>query len=110
MTPEQCVRATYEAFNEHNEAAALAGLALDVRWDDGAGHMLAGKQSVAEHWREQWREADAKLQIGSMQWNGPELIVFATLQTRQPDGTSASRNIRNTLQFSEHLISSMKIG
>jgi hypothetical protein len=109
MTPEQRVHMTYEAFNERDESTALAGLASDVHWDDGGGHMLTDKQSIAGHWREQWQNADAKILIDSMHWDGPELILLATLKTKNSDGTRASRTIRNTLQFSGELISSMTI-
>src|SRR5687768_2417029 len=110
MSPEQHVRLTYDAFNKRDEATALAGLAENVRWDDGEGHVLTSRQSIARHWREQWQKADAKILIESTQWSGPELILEVTLKTRQADGTTASRSIRNTLQFSVGLISSMKIG
>ena len=110
MSPEQQVRVTYDAFNERDETTALAGLAENVRWDDGEGHMLTSRQSIARHWREQWQKADARILIASMQWSGPELIVEVTLQTRQDGGAPASRMIRNILQFSGSLISSMKIG
>jgi hypothetical protein len=110
MTPEQRTQVTYDAFNERDETTALAGLAADVQWDDGAGHVLVGKQAVLEHWREQWRSADTRIRIDSMQRRGPELILRATLETNQPDGGSTSRAIRNTLLFSDDRISSMKIG
>jgi hypothetical protein len=45
-----------------------------------------------------------------MERRGPELILLATLETKQPDGRSDSQAIRNTLCFSKDLISSMKIG
>jgi hypothetical protein len=109
MTPEQRARVTYDAFNVRDESTALAGLATNIRWDDGEGHTLTDKQSIARHWREQWQKADAKILIDGLQQNGPDLIVLATLQTKQPDGTSASQKIRNTLHFSGDLIASMKI-
>ena len=110
MTPEQHVRLTYDAFNRRDESTALAGLAEDVSWDDGKGHMLTSRQEIARHWQEQWREADARIRIDSMQWRGPELTLLATLETKRADGASVSQPIRNTLQFSGGRISSMKIG
>jgi hypothetical protein len=110
MSPEQRAQAVYTAFNERDEATALAGLDAQVQWDDGQGHMLAGKQAVADHWREQWRTADARVQIDSMQRNGRELILLATLETAKPDGTRNSQPIRNTIRFSDDLIASMQIG
>jgi hypothetical protein len=109
MTPEQRVHVTYEAFNQRDESSALAGLTSDVRWDDGEGHMLTDKQSIAGHWRQQWQSADAKILIDSMHWDGSELILLVTLKTKRSDGTRASQTIRNSLQFSGDLISSMEI-
>jgi len=109
MTEEQRVRTTYDAFNARDERQALAGLHTDVRWDDGEGHMLSGKQAVAEHWREQWQKADAKLQIDSMERDGADLIVFATLNFSQLGGARTSRPVRNTIRLRDDLIASMHI-
>ena len=110
MTPEESVQVVYTAFNERDEATALAGLDTNVQWDDGRGHTLTGKQAVADHWREQWRTADARAQIDSIQRNGRELILLVTLETAQTDGTRNSQSIRNTVRFSHDLIASMQIG
>jgi hypothetical protein len=110
MTHEERVQVVYTAFNERDEATALAGLDTKVQWDDGQGHTLTGKQAVAEHWRAQWHAADARVQIDSIQRNGRELILLATLETAQPDGTRNSQPIRNTIRFSDDLIASMQIG
>src|SRR5688500_718928 len=109
MTPEERVQVVYTAFNKRDEATALAGLDTKVKWDNGQGHTLTGKQAVADHWREQWRTADARVQIDSIQRNGSELILLATLDTAQPDGTRNSQSIRNTVRFSHDLIASMQI-
>ena len=109
MRSEQLLRTTYQAFNDRDEQAALAGLHADVRWDDGKGHMLAGKNAVAGHWREQWRQADTTIRIDSMEWRGPELMVSATLQFNGPNGQRSTRSIRNSVRFADDLIASMEI-
>jgi hypothetical protein len=109
MTPEERVHVVYTAFNERDETTALAGLDIDVQWDDGHGHTLTGKQAVAEHWRAQWHTLDARVQIDSMQRIGSELVLLATLETAQPDGTRNSQPIRNTIRFSHDLIAAMRI-
>ena len=110
MSLEQRIRKTYDAFNERDETTALAGLDPEVRWDDGEGHMLIGKQAVAVHWREQWRKTDARVLIDSMEWQDGALILGVTLHVKQANGTATSQTVRNTICFSDDLIASMQIG
>ena len=73
MKREDAVRSTYDAYNARDLPRALANLSADVDWDDGEGNMLHGKDAVARHWAEQWRQADAKVEIEHLAWQGEEL-------------------------------------
>src|SRR5947207_614547 len=84
---EDTVPTTYDASNARNLPRALANLSPKVRWDDGDGHMIEGKEAVAKHWTEQWQKADAKIEIERLAWQGSELRVAVRLDVRNADGS-----------------------
>jgi hypothetical protein len=109
MTPEDAVRTTYEAYNARNLPLALANLAPDVNWDDGQGNMIEGKDAVAKHWADQWRQADATVEIEQLAWHGAELRLAILLDVRKPNGRRAQQPLKNTISFVGNLIHSMRI-
>ena len=109
MKREDAVRATYDAYNARDLPRALANLSADVDWDDGEGNTLHGKDAVALHWADQWRQADAKIEIEHLRWQGEELRLAVRLDVRKPDGSRAQRPLANTLSFAGELIRAMRI-
>jgi len=109
MTPEQSVRLAYEAYNSRDLETALAQLDSEVEWDDGEGVMLRGRAAVADHWRQQWEQAEAKVEINSMEWEGQDLVLQVTLETREPGGAATVKELRNVFRFTGDRIGSMRI-
>ena len=109
MKREDTVHAIYDAYNARDLPLALAQLAPDVSWDDGKGNMIEGKDAVAKHWTDQWREADAKVEIERLAWHGAELRLAVLLDVRKADGSRGQSRLLNTLSFSGDLIRSMRI-
>ena len=99
MKREDVVRSTYDAHNARDLPRALANLSADVEWDDGEGNMLHGKDAVARHWADQWRQADAKVEIEHLVWQGSELRLSVRLDSRAPDGSRGRQRLRNTIAF-----------
>lgn len=110
MTPEDAVRQTYATYNARDLPRALENLASDVEWDDGTGNMLRGKAAVAAHWREQWQKADAKVEIETLVWQGPALVIGILLDVRAAETGRSRQKLRNTIAFSDGLIRTMRIG
>ena len=110
MTPEEAVHSTYDAYNVRDLSRALANLSPDVDWDDGAGHMLHGKDAVARHWQDQWRTADAHVAIKQLEWARAQLRASVQLTTRKPDGAQAQQTLTNTIELDGQLIRAMRIG
>ena len=110
MTREDAVRSTYDAYNARDLPRALANLSADVDWDDGEGNMLHGKDAVARHWADQWRQADARVEIEHLAWQGSELRLAVRLDVRKPDGSRGQQPLANTLSFAGELIRTMRIG
>ena len=109
MKREDTVRSTYDAYNARDLPRALANLSADVDWDDGEGNMIHGKDAVARHWADQWRLADAKVEIDHLAWQGEELRLAVRLDVRKPDGSRAQQPLANTLSFAGKLIRVMRI-
>ena len=109
MRREDAIRSTYAAYNARDLLRALANLSADVDWDDGEGNMLHGKDAVARHWADQWRQADAKVEIEHLAWQGEELRLAVRLDIRKPDGSRAQHRLANTLSFAGPLIRAMRI-
>jgi hypothetical protein len=109
MEREDAVRSTYDAYNARDLPRALAHLSADVDWDDGAGNMLHGKDVVARHWADQWRRADAKVEIEHLTWHGSELRLGVRLDSRSPDGSRGQQRLKNTIAFAGDLILAMRI-
>jgi ketosteroid isomerase-like protein len=109
MKREDVVRSTYDAYNARDLPRALANLSADVEWDDGEGNMLHGKDAVARHWADQWRQADAKVEIEHLVWQGSELRLSVRLDSRAPDGSRGRQRLRNTIAFAGDLILAMRI-
>jgi nuclear transport factor 2 (NTF2) superfamily protein len=109
MKREDAVRSTYDAYNARDLPRALANLSADVEWDDGEGTMLHGKDAVARHWAQQWRQADANVEIEHLAWQGEELRLAVRLDVRKPDGSRAQQPLANTLSFAHELIRAMHI-
>jgi NAD(P)-dependent dehydrogenase (short-subunit alcohol dehydrogenase family)/ketosteroid isomerase-like protein len=60
----ELVRQAYRAFNERDVEAAVALMAPDVAWPNlPQGGLIRGPQSVGAHWREQFRQADARIDV-----------------------------------------------
>ena len=109
MKREDSVRSTYDAYNARDLPRALANLSADVDWDDGEGNMLHGKDAVARHWADQWRRADAKVEIERLAWQGEELRLAVRLDGSKPDGSRARQPLANTLSFVGQLIRAMRV-
>jgi SnoaL-like domain len=109
MTHQETVRAAYDAYNRRDLKAGLARLTPGVRWDDGKGHMVQGLDAVAAHWQEQWRSADARVEIRSIEEKDTSLILSIVLRTQPPGRTVETRELKNHIEFSEGLILSMRI-
>ena len=109
MKREDTVRSTYDAYNARDLPRALANLSADVEWDDGEGNMLHGKDAVARHWAQQWRQADAKVAIEHLAWQGEELRLAVRLDIRKPDGSRGRQRLNNTIAFAGDLILAMCI-
>ena len=109
MKREDAVRSTYDAYNARDLPRALANLAADVDWDDGEGNVLRGKDAVARHWADQWRRADAKVEIEQLAWQGEELRLAVLLDILKPDGSRVRQPLANTLSFAGELIRAMRI-
>jgi ketosteroid isomerase-like protein len=109
MEREDAVRSTYDAYNARDLPRALAHLSADVDWDDGAGNMLHGKDGVARHWADQWRQADAKVEIEHLAWLGGDLCLAIRLDVRKPDGSRGQQSLANTISFASDLIRTMHI-
>lgn len=109
MTPEQSVRLTYEAYNNRDLETALSQLDSKVQWDNGEGAMLQGVAAVADHWQQQWQQAEAKVVIDSMEWDSRDLILRVTLETKEPTGAASVNEVRNVIRFTEDRIVSMRI-
>ena len=109
MKREDAVRSTYDAYNARDLPRALANLSADVEWDDGEGNMVHGKDAVARHWADQWRQADAKVEIEQLAWQGEELRLAVRLDIRKPDDSRARQSLVNTLSFAGELIRAMRI-
>jgi nuclear transport factor 2 (NTF2) superfamily protein len=107
---EDAVRSTYDAYNARDPTRALANLSADVEWDDGEGNMLHGKDAVARHWADQWRQADAKVEIEHLAWRGDTLRLAVRLDLRKPDGCRGQQPLVNTISFAGDLIRAMRIG
>ena len=84
MEREDAVRSTYDAYNARDLPRALAHLSADVEWDDGEGNMLHGKDAVARHWADQWRRADAKVEIEHLAWHGERAAPRRSARQPQP--------------------------
>lgn len=109
MKPENAVRNTYAAYNARNLARALEALAPDVEWDDGSGNLIKGKNAVAEHWTEQWREADAKVHIEKLSRSGSTFHLVIGLDIRTSQGSRAQQNLNNVIEFDGDLIRIMRV-
>jgi ketosteroid isomerase-like protein len=109
MKREDAVRSTYKAYNARDLPRALANLSADVEWDDGKGKMLHGKDAVARHWADQWRQADAKVEVEHLAWQGDALRLAVRLDVRKPDGSRGQQPLANTISFSGDLIRAMRI-
>jgi ketosteroid isomerase-like protein len=109
MEREDAVRSTYDAYNARDLPRALAHLSADVEWDDGAGNMLHGKDAIARHWAGQWRQADAKVEIEQLSWQGGELRLAVRLDVRKLDGSRGQQPLANTISFAGGLIRAMRI-
>lgn len=86
---EDAVRSTYDAYNARDLPRALA--------------------AVARHWADQWRQADAKVEIEHLAWQGEELRLAVRLDVCKPDGSRAQQPLANTLSFAGELIRAMRI-
>jgi SnoaL-like domain len=109
MKREDAVRSTYDAYNARDLPRALANLSAEVDWDDGEGNMVHGKDAVARHWADQWRRADAKVEIEHLTWHGSELRLGVRLDSRSPDGSRGQQRLKNTIAFAGDLIFAMRI-
>jgi hypothetical protein len=109
MKREDAVRATYDAYNARNLPLALAHLSTEISWDDGKGNTIEGKDAVAKHWTDQWRQADAKVEIEQLTWHDSALHLAILLDIRKADGSRGQERLANTLSFSGDSIRSMRI-
>ena len=109
MQPEDVVRTTYSAYNARNLDLAVANLTTDVEWDDGTGRIVHGPDAVAVHWTEQWRTADARVEIEHLEWIGDELSLGVRLETYGPDGGRRKQSLTNVIGFQGDPIRSMHI-
>jgi hypothetical protein len=109
MNQEETVRAAYEAYNRRRLDAGLAQLHPNVRWDDGEGRMLRGREVVARHRETQWRSADARVDIRSIRQDGPILRLAILLKTQAPGQPPQQRELENDIAFLDGLIAVMRI-
>jgi hypothetical protein len=109
MTREETVQAAYDAYNRRDLKAGLDQLHPSVSWDDGQGNMVQGLDAVAAHWQEQWRSADARVEIRSIEEKNSALKLSIVLQTNPPGRSAERHELKNQIEFSEGLISVMRI-
>jgi nuclear transport factor 2 (NTF2) superfamily protein len=109
MDPEDSVRLIYEAYNNRDLDAAISQLHPNVRWDNGEGRMLNGREAVAEHWQQQWEKADAKVRIDAIHWQDANLDLSVAIETSDSAGATTSQRVNNTVGFADGLIASMQI-
>jgi ketosteroid isomerase-like protein len=109
MKQEDAVRMTYAAYNARDLARAREALAPDVQWDDGSGSMIKGKNAVAKHWTEQWRKADAKVQIEKLSRHGSTFHLVVSIDVRVSRESRAKQKVNNIIEFDGSLIRLMRI-
>jgi hypothetical protein len=67
MHTEHRLRSLYQAFNERDIEATLAGMSEDVDWPNGwQGGREQGHEAVREYWTRQWAEIDPHVDVVSI--------------------------------------------
>jgi ketosteroid isomerase-like protein len=112
MTEENRIRAAYAAFNSRDIESAVALMTPDVRWPNVAdGGFVHGRDGVREHWREQFREVDPKIEPLAFR-KGPDgrPAVEVRQVVSSTDGRPLSdERLLHVYTFSDGLIAQMDV-
>jgi ketosteroid isomerase-like protein len=89
---EEVVRRAYSAFNERDVDAALALMDPEVDWPNvPKGGFIHGQEQVRHHWREQFRQADPRIELAGVAEKDDGRVEAQVRQiVRAPDGSKLS--------------------
>lgn len=88
----ELVRKAYSAFNERDVEAGVALMDPEVDWPNvPAGGFVHGRAQLREHWREQFRQADPRIEVAAIAEKGGGRVEAKVRQiVRAPDGSKLS--------------------
>jgi NAD(P)-dependent dehydrogenase (short-subunit alcohol dehydrogenase family)/ketosteroid isomerase-like protein len=88
----ELVRKAYSAFNERDVEAGVALMDPEVDWPNvPAGGFVHGRAQLREHWREQFRQADPRIEVAAIAEKGGGRVEAQVRQiVRAPDGSKLS--------------------
>jgi NAD(P)-dependent dehydrogenase (short-subunit alcohol dehydrogenase family)/ketosteroid isomerase-like protein len=86
--PVEVVRRAYHAFNEHDVEAGVALMDAEVDWPDmSKDGSIHGQAGVREHWRDQFRQADPRIEVRDIAERDHGVVEAQVRQiVRAPDG------------------------
>jgi len=89
---EELVRRAYSAFNERDVDAAVALMDPEVDWPNvPKGGFVHGQEQVRHHWREQFRQADPRIELAGVTEKDDGRVEAQVRQiVRAPDGSKLS--------------------
>jgi NAD(P)-dependent dehydrogenase (short-subunit alcohol dehydrogenase family)/ketosteroid isomerase-like protein len=88
----ELVRQAYAAFNRRDAEAGVALMDPEVDWPNvPKGGFIHGRAQVREHWREQFRQADARIEVAGIAESRDGVVEAQVRQiVRAPDGRKLS--------------------
>ena len=87
----ELVRRAYRAFNARDVDAGVALMDAEVDWPDlPKGGFIHGREAVRTHWREQFNEADARIELAELSEQDGEVRAQVRQVVRAPDGSKLS--------------------
>jgi ketosteroid isomerase-like protein len=90
----ELVRQAYSAFNARDVDAAVALMDPEVDWPDvPKGGFIHGQAKVREHWRDQFRRADPRIEVGDIAERDDGVVEAQVRQVvRARDGRKLADN------------------
>jgi hypothetical protein len=112
ISPEQRLRALYEAFNARDFDALLAAMTPDVDWPNAwEGGRVHGREGVRTYWTRQWAEIDSRVEAEAIAPLPDGRVAVDVHQTaRSLDGQPiADARVRHVYELRDGLIARMDV-
>jgi len=112
MEPEECLRATYAAFNARDIEAAVRQMTADVAWPNARqGGRVHGHEGVRDYWTRQWAALDPTVTPVQFTTRADGSIAVEVDQVvRGLDGTPLDeRRVLHVYVFRDQLIARMDV-